>query len=148
MIKNRNTTIGLIIAFAAIQIFMQVVIRGDELNLASILGGTLGLVLIPYLLTLFIRWINKALSWDFSENSFFKTFLIIWILVVISNIVTANYESGQIKKNNPVGQSSYKYSPNGCLYEIEFQTKPKITQASTTNGESIVKNGNRSTRTG
>ena len=139
MVKDRNTTIGFVLASILVQILFQV-IKGIQLNIVGILGGTFGLMLLPYLLTLSIRWIYKALSWDFNENSFLWTFITIWIIVLFLNLVTIIYESGQ--RQVDIGSdksSSYKYSPKGCLYQIEFKNKPKIGELATTDGKSILK---------
>jgi hypothetical protein len=137
MIKNRNTTIGLIIASIAIQLFIQI-IKGREINIPEILGGTLAMMLLPYLLTLLIRLISKAFSWDFNEIVFFKTFFAIWIIVALSNIVAANDKSAD-QSSTTDRPLTFKYSPEGSIYEIEFMTKPKISEISTTDGKAILK---------
>ena len=138
MIKNRNTTIGLIIA-SVIAETLILIIKGSQLNVAEIAGGTVGFILIPYLLTILIRWICKVTSIDFTESSFFKTFLTIWIILILLNIVSSNQSLGQSKVNIDSDQSFYTYSPKGCLFEIQFKEKPKINEISTTNGNARLK---------
>ena len=139
MIRDRNTTIALIIASAMIQLFIQT-INGERFNVPGTLGGTLAFILIPYLLSLLIRFIIRVTTKKFSENSFFTTFMIAWVLVILSSIVTAKYESNLKKDDSSATSASdFKYSPRGCLFEITYKQKPSIKQLPIVNGKSILR---------
>ena len=138
MIKDRNTTIGLFVASFVVQVLLNN-IKGEQFEIAGILGGTISLMLLPYLVTLLIKGTNKLLSREFSEKAFFVTFLTVYIIFVLAGLVTSNFEKSNISGRQAQDQSRFTYSPRGCLYEIKFKYLPKINELSTTDGKRVLK---------
>lgn len=81
---KRNTIISII----AISLFATTGIQflRQEANVGSILGGALAFIFGPFIITSLIKYINKLLSWDFTDKSFLVTFLVVWCIFFVLNI--------------------------------------------------------------
>jgi hypothetical protein len=85
-VKNRNTIIGLIIVSIVAQAII-LLFKRSRLDVAEMIGGTVALILLPYLLTLLIKLTLEAASEHFNDTSFFKTLIALWMIVYIFNVV-------------------------------------------------------------
>lgn len=81
---KRNTILAIIaisiIASSGIQFLRH------EANVGSILGGALAFIFGPFIITSLIKYINKLLTWDFTDKSFLVTFLVVWCIFFVLNI--------------------------------------------------------------
>lgn len=64
----------------------------NQYGIFSIVGGSLGIILGPYIIASLIRYGFKLSLWNFNfeDKSFLKTFIIIWCIQVLLNIVGAS----------------------------------------------------------
>ena len=90
MIKNGKVTIGFIIASISLEYFINISQQSNLENLAEMLGAAFGLILWPYIITWAIKLINRLLKRHFDEESFFWTFLVIWLVFAASKFLVAN----------------------------------------------------------
>lgn len=95
-IKNRNITVGFSVASLAIVAITQI-IKGTNFNSAEILGGGIALMAFPFVLTVWIKWINRMFAWRFDKASFLRTFLIIWICMALISVLSATLKFGPIR---------------------------------------------------
>jgi hypothetical protein len=58
----------------------------NETNIGGIFGGALALILGPYLITMFVKYLNNSFKWSFTEKSFLVTFTIVWCIFILLNI--------------------------------------------------------------
>ncbi|CAN5401779.1 hypothetical protein BH10BAC4_BH10BAC4_08750 [soil metagenome] len=63
------------------------ILRGKQFNLAEILGGTLALMFVPYLLVFLIKWTCQLFKIRFEERSFVITYVVGWTLLAFANIL-------------------------------------------------------------
>ena len=55
-------------------------------NIGAIFGGAIALILGPYLITIFVKYLNNSFKWSFTEKSFLVTFIIVWCIFILLNI--------------------------------------------------------------
>ena len=110
-------------------------------KIAVIMGGAIGfliaVIILPSIIAL-IRFLRKK---TFSHSTFAGiTYIMLVILSIIMFVGQWNLKAIQESpiNNDKDGSLTYKYSPKGCLYEIEFKSKPKINKLSTLEGKSIL----------
>ena len=56
------------------------------MNFGEVLGGAVGLMLVPFLVAMIIKWIVKVFSKGFTDKAFLTVFLFGWVLLVLANI--------------------------------------------------------------
>jgi len=63
-----------------------------QYDVFSIIGGSFGIILGPYIIASIIRYGFKLSLWNFNfeDKPFLKTFIIIWCIQVLLNIVGAS----------------------------------------------------------
>lgn len=84
MIRNKKTAwvfVASVVANILITIF-----RGRQFSFGEILGGTLGLMLAPYLLAYLVKWTCQFFKIKFEEGTFIITYAIGWTFLVVANI--------------------------------------------------------------
>lgn len=86
MIRNKRTA-WVFVASLSVNVLLIVLIRGQQFNLAEILGGTLALMFAPYLLAFLIKWTCQLFKIRFEERSFIITYAIGWTLLALANIL-------------------------------------------------------------
>ncbi len=88
---NRTRSIQLLVIITLIVSFLIGFISEDN-QIGSIFGRALALILGPYLIASLIRYGIKLSSWNlnFEDNSFKRTFVILWFIYVILNFIGAN----------------------------------------------------------
>lgn len=102
-------------------------LTSSKINFGVVLGSAIGLFLIPYVITMAIKGLNKLFKASFSNSAFLWTYIITWTLFAILGFIG----SKQVKKAEVKSEtSSFKYSPKSCLYEFTFPKKPTIKAAS------------------
>ena len=64
----------------------------DRYDIFSIIGGSIGIILGPYIIASLIRYGFKLSLWNFNfdDKSFLKTFIVIWCIQVLLNIIGAS----------------------------------------------------------
>lgn len=87
MIKDKSTTIAFIVASITLHALIALFVK--DLNIGEFIGGAFALMFWSYLLTLLIRWLNKLFGAQFTDNSFFKTFMVVWILIALSQYISS-----------------------------------------------------------
>ncbi len=88
---NRTRSIQLLVIITLIVSFLIGFISEDN-QIGSIIGRALALIFGPYLIASLIRYGIKLSSWNlnFEDNSFKRTFVILWFIYVILNFIGAN----------------------------------------------------------
>jgi nucleoside recognition membrane protein YjiH len=82
---KRNTFIVIIIMSFLASIGIQIL--QNETNIGAIFGGAIALILGPYLITIFVKYLNYSFKWSFTEKSFLVTFMVTWCIFILLNIV-------------------------------------------------------------
>ena len=89
MIRDKKIQLATFAASILAAVLIQGVSNRRSLGFAEVLGGTIGLMLIPFLLAMIIKWTVKAFSKDFSEKAFLIAFLVVWGFLVLANVIVA-----------------------------------------------------------
>jgi hypothetical protein len=84
MIKNKKAA-WVFVASIAVNVLLTVW-RGRQFSVAEILGGTLALMLGPFMLAYLVKWICRLFKIKFEERTFNITFAIGWTFLVTVNI--------------------------------------------------------------
>ena len=81
----------LIITFTIIASSIIASIR-SQYDVFSIIGGSIGIILGPYIIASLIRYGLKLSLWNFNfdDKSFLKTFIVIWCIQILLNIIGAS----------------------------------------------------------
>ena len=85
MIRNKKTA-WVFVASVAANILITI-LRGRQFSFGEILGGTLGLMLAPYLLAYLVKWTCQLFKIKFEERTFNITYAIGWTFLVVVNIL-------------------------------------------------------------
>ena len=85
MIRNKKTA-WVFVASVAANILITI-LRGRQFSFGEILGGTLGLMLAPYLLAYLVKWTCQLFKIKFEERTFNITYAIGWTFLVAVNIL-------------------------------------------------------------
>lgn len=85
MIRNKRIA-WVFVASVAVNVLLMI-LRGQQFNLAEILGGTLGLMLVPYLFTFLVKWLSQLFKVKFDGRLFLITYAAGWALLVLANIL-------------------------------------------------------------
>ncbi len=85
MIRSKKTA-WVFVASIAVNILLTI-LRGRQFSFGEILGGTLGLMLAPYLLSYLVKWICQLFKIKFEERTFNITYAIGWTFLVSVNIL-------------------------------------------------------------
>lgn len=85
MIRNKRIQLTLFAASILASILIMV-LRGRELNFGEVLGGGVGLMLVPFLIAMLTKWIVKAFKKSFTDKAFLTVFLFGWVLLMLVNI--------------------------------------------------------------
>jgi hypothetical protein len=86
MIRNKKVAWVFVVS-VLVNVLIVVVLRGRQFSLAEILGGTLGLMLAPYLFAFLTKWACQFFSIRFDERSFHITYAVVWTVLVVANIL-------------------------------------------------------------
>ena len=64
----------------------------DQYDIFSIIGGSIAIILGPYIIASLIRYGLKLSLWNFNfdDKSFLKTFIVIWCIQILLNIIGAS----------------------------------------------------------
>lgn len=84
MIKNKKTAY-VFVASVAVNVLLTVW-RDRQFSIAEILGGTLALMLGPFLLAYLVKWTCQLFKIKFDERTFSITFAVGWTFLVAVNI--------------------------------------------------------------
>lgn len=81
----------LIITLTIISSSIIASIRG-QYDVFSIIGGSIGIILGPYIIASLIRYGLKLSLWNFNfdDKSFLKIFIVIWCIQIVLNIIGAS----------------------------------------------------------
>ena len=81
----------LIITLTIIASTIIALIRG-QYDIFSIIGGSIAIILGPYIIASLIRYGLKLSLWNFNfdDKSFLKTFIVIWCIQILLNIIGAS----------------------------------------------------------
>ena len=81
----------LIITLTIIASTIITLIRG-QYDIFSIIGGSIAIILGPYIIASLIRYGLKLSLWNFNfdDKSFLKTFIVIWCIQILLNIIGAS----------------------------------------------------------
>lgn len=85
MIRNKRIAWVFVVS-AAVNVLLMI-LRGQQFNLAEILGGTLGLMLVPYLFTFLVKWLSQLFKVKFDGRLFLITYAAGWTLLVLANML-------------------------------------------------------------
>ena len=85
IIRNKKTA-WVFVASVALSVLLTI-LNGRQFNLAEILGGTLGLMLAPYLLAYIVKWTCQLFKITFEERAFNITYVVGWIFLVAGNLL-------------------------------------------------------------
>ncbi len=85
MIRNKKTA-WVFVASVAVNVLLTI-LRGRKFSFGEILGGTLGLMLAPYLLAYLVKWTCQLFKIKFEERTFIITYTVGWIFLVVINIL-------------------------------------------------------------
>jgi hypothetical protein len=63
----------------------------DRYDIFSIIGGSIAIILFPYIIASLIRYGLKLSLWNFNfdDKSFLKTFIVVWCIQILLNIIGA-----------------------------------------------------------
>jgi cytochrome c biogenesis protein CcdA len=63
----------------------------DQYDIFSIIGGSIAIILGPYIIASLIRYGLKLSLWNFNfdDKSFLRTFIVIWCIQILLNIIGA-----------------------------------------------------------
>jgi|GEM_PF-6402972 len=86
MIRDKRIQLILFAASILASILIMV-LRRRELNFGEVLGGAVGLMLVPFLVAMLTKWIVKAFAKGFTDKAFLTVFLFGWGLLVLANIL-------------------------------------------------------------
>jgi hypothetical protein len=80
----------LIITLTIIASTIITFIRG-QYDIFSIIGGSIAIILGPYIIASLIRYGLKLSLWNFNfdDKSFLRTFIVIWCIQILLNIIGA-----------------------------------------------------------
>ena len=85
MIRNKKTA-WIFVASVAVNVLLTI-LRGRQFSFGEILGGTLGLMLAPYLLAYLAKWTCQLFKIKFEERTFNITYAVGWTFLVAVNIL-------------------------------------------------------------
>ncbi len=85
MIRNKKTA-WVFVASVAVNVLLTI-LHGRQFSFGEILGGTLGLMLVPYLLAYLAKWTCQLLKIKFEERTFNITYVVGWTFLVAVNIL-------------------------------------------------------------
>jgi hypothetical protein len=85
MTRKRYLFLPLIISLPISTI--SAIIRNDN-RIFSLIGGTISLILFPYLIASIIkyRFTFSKWHWNFESKSFLTTFIIVWVIFVLFDL--------------------------------------------------------------
>ena len=86
MIRDKRIQLPLFGASILASILIMVP-RRRELNFGEVLGGAVGLMLVPFLIVMLTKWIVKAFAKPLADKAFLTVFLFGWVLLVLANIL-------------------------------------------------------------
>ena len=86
MIRDKRIQLTLFAASILASILIMV-LRRRELNFGEVLGGAVGLMLVPFLVAMITKWTVKAFSKDITDKAFLMVFLFGWVFLVVVNIL-------------------------------------------------------------
>lgn len=92
IIRNKKTA-WVFVASVAVNVLLTF-LNGRQFNLAEILGGTLGLMLVPYLLAYLVKWTCQLFKKKFEERGFNITYAVIWTIFVTVNLLSVASDYG------------------------------------------------------
>lgn len=84
MIRNKKTAWVFLASLGAS--ILITILRGRQFSFGEILGGTLGLILAPYLLAYLVKWTCQLFKIKFEERTFNITYASGWVFLVVLNI--------------------------------------------------------------
>jgi hypothetical protein len=85
MIRNKRTA-WVFVASVAVNILLTI-LRGRQFSFGEMLGGTFGLMLVPFLLAYLVKWICQLSKIKFEERTFLIAYAVGWILLTLGNII-------------------------------------------------------------
>jgi hypothetical protein len=85
MIRNKKTA-WIFVASVAVNVLLTI-LRGRQFSFGEILGGTLGLMLAPYLLAYLAKWTCQLFKIKFEDRTFNITYAVGWTFLVAANIL-------------------------------------------------------------
>ena len=86
MIRNRKTA-WVFVASVAVNVLLTI-LRGRQFSFGEILGGTLGLMLAPYLFAYLVKWTCQLFKIKYEERTFAITYIAGWTFLVAINILS------------------------------------------------------------
>jgi hypothetical protein len=85
MIRNKNTAWVFVASIAAN--VLLTILRGRQFSFGEILGGTLGLMLVPFLFAYLAKWISQLLKIKFDNSEFKIIYVVAWGFLVTVNVL-------------------------------------------------------------
>ena len=85
MIRNKKTAWVFVVS-VAVNVLLTI-LRGRQFSFGEILGGTLGLMLAPYLLAYLAKWTCQLFKIKYEERTFNITYAVGWTFLVAVNIL-------------------------------------------------------------
>jgi hypothetical protein len=108
------------------------------INWPGMIGKGIGLFLWTLLLTYILKGLFHIFKSDFDSKRFYKVYLVLWSIFLVSIIVSSMKIKESIVNIQPKESQRYIYSPSNCIYEVTFPEKPILKQASVENGSGFV----------
>lgn len=82
----RNKRIAWVFVAPIVGNVLLTILNSRQFNLAEVIGGTLGLMLVPYLLAYIVKWICQLFKIKFEQRAFNITYAIGWVFLVAVNL--------------------------------------------------------------
>lgn len=85
MIRNKKTAWVFVVSLAVN--FLLTILHGRQFSFGEIIGGTLGLMLVPLLVAYLAKWTCQFFKIKFDERTFNIVYAVGWTLLVVGNIL-------------------------------------------------------------
>lgn len=85
MIRNKKTA-WIFVVSLAVNVLLTI-LRGRQFSFGEIIGGTLGLMLVPFLVAYLAKWTCQLFKIKFDERTFNIVYAVGWTLLVVGNIL-------------------------------------------------------------
>jgi hypothetical protein len=73
-------------ASVAVNVLLTIV-NNRQFSFGEIIGGTVGLMLVPYLLAYVVKWICQLFHTKLEERGFNITYVVVWTFLAMVNIL-------------------------------------------------------------
>lgn len=92
IIKNKKTA-WVFVASVTVSVLLGF-LNSRQFSFGEILGGTLGLMLVPYLFAYLVTWTCQLFKIKFEERGFNITYAAVWAFLVAVNLLSVASDYG------------------------------------------------------